>query len=143
MAFSLPSLLLLCVVSGLLTQTFARRPTDKKDNNCPKGWTRLDCNCYIYQIEKRCFADAEDVCNILGGNLVSIHSEVENVFVRELIQLGTSVVELDTSWIGLHDAITDDDNFIWSDGTLEDFEAFGSGQPDGNGNCIEMVDSSK
>ncbi|XP_077566770.1 galactose-specific lectin nattectin-like [Stigmatopora nigra] len=136
MAFSLPSLLLLCVV---LTQAFARPPTHKKVNDCPRGWTRLGCNCYIYQEDKRCFSDAEKVCNILGGNLVSIHSALENAVVLELIKIGTVVP--DTSWIGLHDAINSDDDFIWTDGTLEDFDNFLSGQPDGNGNCVEMDDS--
>ncbi|XP_077600576.1 galactose-specific lectin nattectin-like [Stigmatopora nigra] len=136
MAFSLPSLLLLCVV---LTQAFARPPTHKKDNDCPRGWTRLGCNCYIYQEDKRCFSDAEKVCNILGGNLVSIHSALENAVVLELIRAGTT--EPETSWIGLHDAINKDEDFIWTDGTLEDFSTFNGNPLSSDENCVEISHS--
>ncbi|XP_057693597.1 lithostathine-1-alpha-like [Corythoichthys intestinalis] len=139
MAFARRVLVLLCVISGLLSRAFSDHPTLKKDNNCPKGWTRLNCNCYIYQDEKRTFADAESVCNIIGGNLVSIHNSVENFFVRELIREGT--VEPDTSWIGLHDAISQTGDFIWTDGTIEDFLAFNLDEPDSGGDCVEIVDS--
>lgn len=28
-------------------------------NNCPPGWTQLNCNCFIYQAGERTFADAQ------------------------------------------------------------------------------------
>ncbi|XP_077374180.1 snaclec alboaggregin-A subunit beta'-like [Festucalex cinctus] len=136
MAFALRSLFLLCGISGLLTGVWAFPIKILKDISCPEGWTQLDCKCYIYQGEARTFADAEAICNILGGNLVSIHNELECVFVQQLILAGTNGD--DAAWIGLHEAIEDDD-FIWTDGTVEDFRNFNSA-PD-NGDCVEMDSS--
>ncbi|XP_077425166.1 galactose-specific lectin nattectin-like [Vanacampus margaritifer] len=138
MAFALRLLFLLCGISGLLTGVWSIKKTASKDNNCPKGWTRLDCNCYIYQPDTRDFADAESVCNILEANLASIHSDLENAFVTELALAGDNDAEF---WIGLNDAIEADD-YIWTDGTVNDFENFAGSGPDNTiGNCVE-VDSS-
>ncbi|XP_077432788.1 galactose-specific lectin nattectin-like [Vanacampus margaritifer] len=106
-------------------------------NSCPKGWTQLDCHCYIYEHEERTFADAESVCNILGGNLVSIHSALENAFVHELIREHGNNDEV---WIGLHDAIEDDD-FIWTDGSDQDFTHFDATEPDETGPCVHIDES--
>ncbi|XP_077371890.1 echinoidin-like [Festucalex cinctus] len=142
MAFALRLFFLLCGMSGLLTGVWSFKKVQTKDNNCPKGWTRLDCHCYIYQPETRSFADAESVCNILESNLVSIHSALENAFVTELASAGGNEDEF---WIGLNDAVEDDD-YIWTDGTINDFDNFdGSAtppQPDGSsGDCTEVVES--
>ncbi|XP_037099659.1 echinoidin-like [Syngnathus acus] len=85
-----------------------------------------------------CGRGGKSVCNILGGNLVSIHNALENFFVHQLI-LGDD--RPDDAWIGLHDAINADDDFIWTDGTLEDFLAFTGSEPDGTGNCIQINQS--
>ncbi|XP_061123410.1 perlucin-like protein isoform X2 [Syngnathus typhle] len=109
-----------------------------QSTDCPPGWTQLDQNCYVYQCEPRSFLDAESVCNILGGNLVSIGSAKENAVVIELIREGAGAM-VDT-WIGLHDAILEDD-FVWTDGRIVDFRNFGPNQPDnnaGNEDCVEI-----
>uniref|UniRef100_A0A3Q2Z7Z7 C-type lectin domain-containing protein n=1 Tax=Hippocampus comes TaxID=109280 RepID=A0A3Q2Z7Z7_HIPCM len=80
----------------------------------------------------------QSVCNILGGNLVSIHSALENSFVHELILAIEDPVD---AWIGLHDAINQDGDFIWTDGTLEDFRAFNGTEPDTSGDCTQMNES--
>ncbi|XP_037102251.1 ladderlectin-like [Syngnathus acus] len=135
MAFTLGSLFLLCGISGLLTGVWSAKIVPVKDNNCPKGWTQLDCFCYIYESENRTFADAESVCNILGGNLVSIHSDLENALVLELIRAGGDATQ---AWIGLTDAVSDDD-FMWTDGSDVDFTNFEGGEPNDDGVCVEMV----
>ncbi|XP_061123453.1 low affinity immunoglobulin epsilon Fc receptor-like isoform X2 [Syngnathus typhle] len=105
-------------------------------NNCPKGWTQLDCFCYIYEDERRTFADAESVCNILGGNLVSIHSDLENALLFELFKAGPSAGAM---WIGLTDAVLEDD-FMWTDGSNVDFTNFSGGEAgDDDGDCVAMV----
>ncbi|XP_061532454.1 ladderlectin-like [Phycodurus eques] len=144
MAFALRLLFLLCGISGLLTGVWSIRVSSHKENNCPKGWTRLDCNCYIYEHEARTFADAESICNILGGNLASIHSDLENAFVRELIRAGGD--NANEGWLGLHDAIESGD-YIWTDGSEEDFLNFdtNASPPEPNtgtgNNCVELDDS--
>ncbi|XP_061633486.1 lithostathine-1-alpha-like [Phyllopteryx taeniolatus] len=139
MAFALRSLFLLCGISGLLTGVWSKPTSVKVQNSCPKGWTQLDCHCYQYQDEERTFADAESVCNILGGNLVSIHSDLENAFILELIRQGGND---DEAWIGYHDAVEEDD-FLWTDGSDQDYTNFDvSGtEPDGTGDCVHMDES--
>ncbi|XP_077397878.1 C-type lectin domain family 19 member A-like [Festucalex cinctus] len=142
MAFARRLFFLLCGMSGLLTGVWSFKKVQTKDNNCPKGWTRLDCHCYIYQPHGRTFADAESICNILDANLVSIHSALENAFVLELASAGGNTKPF---WIGLHDAI-EIGEFIWTNGKINDFDNFDEGavppQPDSLfGACIEVVES--
>ncbi|XP_019719077.1 lactose-binding lectin l-2-like [Hippocampus comes] len=122
MALTLRSFLLLCVISGAVTGAW---------NRCPEGWVELEHRCYIYQSQEMTFLGAEKVCNILGGNLVSIHNSLENAVVFDLIQSGP------TAWIGLHSAILDQD-FLWTDGSIVTFTAFNSDGPDGLGNCVQF-----
>ncbi|XP_061664140.1 lithostathine-1-alpha-like [Syngnathoides biaculeatus] len=140
MAYALRSVFLLCGISGLLSAAWSK-PTGvvQVQNSCPKGWTQLDCHCYIYENEPRIFADAESVCNILGGNLVSIHSALENALILELIRQGGND---DNAWIGYHDAIAEDD-FIWTDGSDQDFANFdvAGAEPDDTGDCVVMDES--
>ncbi|XP_057692862.1 galactose-specific lectin nattectin-like [Corythoichthys intestinalis] len=132
MAVALRSLFLLCGLTGLLTGVGSFPSKMFKDMSCPEGWTQLDCKCYIYQSEARDFADAEAVCQILGGNMVSITSDLENAVVQELSDADTSV------WIGLYDNI-EDGTYFWTDGTNNDYDNFGDSQPDStSGNCVEM-----
>ncbi|XP_061629060.1 lactose-binding lectin l-2-like [Phyllopteryx taeniolatus] len=138
MAFALHSLFLLCGISGLLTGVWSFPMKFYKDNNCPKDWTQLDSLCYIYEEELRSFADAEAICNILGGNLVSIHSGLENAVVLEVAKNGTAGF-----WIGLSDSLEADD-YIWTDGTREDFTNFDVTNPSlpqpnsANGDCVQL-----
>ncbi|XP_077573854.1 galactose-specific lectin nattectin-like [Stigmatopora nigra] len=132
---------LLFTLCGILALTQARQTESEKNCNCPKGWTLLDKYCYIYQHDPRSFSDAESVCNVIGGNLVSINSRKENAVVVELIREAEgSVVD---AWIGLHDAI-EEGEFVWTDGEVLNFRFFGSGQPDndnGNEDCVEIAAS--
>ncbi|XP_057685860.1 lithostathine-1-alpha-like isoform X2 [Corythoichthys intestinalis] len=136
-------LCLLFVLCVLIAQTQANphrsQSTKSTYNHCPKGWTQLDNYCYIYQSHYRIFADAESVCNIIGGNLVSINSAKENALVLELIREGAGSI-VDT-WIGLTDAIEEGD-FMWTDGEIVNFRDFADHQPDnGNGgdeDCVEI-----
>nr|XP_061812430.1 galactose-specific lectin nattectin-like [Nerophis lumbriciformis] len=138
MAFALRSFLLLCAICGLFTNVSSVEKKPVKDNNCPKGWTRLDCHCYIYQPDARMLADAESVCNILGGNVVSIHSSLENALVLELFEEGRD--EDDSAlWIGLHDTINNDE-FLWLDGSDFDFNGFGDPEDDApTSGCVSLA----
>nr|XP_057941459.1 galactose-specific lectin nattectin-like [Doryrhamphus excisus]XP_057941460.1 galactose-specific lectin nattectin-like [Doryrhamphus excisus] len=130
MAFSLRTFFLLCGVSGLLTGAWSW--PSKKGGCCPEEWTQLDDHCYVFKDDPRTFADAESVCNILGGNLASITSALKNVVVYELVVEG----EVADAWIGLSDAI-EGGEYFWTDGKPFDFSNFAAGDP-GTDSCAVM-----
>nr|XP_057907518.1 ladderlectin-like isoform X2 [Doryrhamphus excisus] len=135
MAFTIGVFFVLFGISGLLTGAWCGSCYEEK-GCCPQGWTQLDDHCYIFQYDERTFGDAESVCKLLGGNLASIHSYLENVVVAGLIREGGG----DVAWIGLYDAI-ERGNLVWTDGTCFDFTNFAVGEPDGTGACFELVAS--
>ncbi|XP_061825986.1 snaclec B1-like [Nerophis lumbriciformis] len=92
---------LLCGISGLFTEARPWGHLHKYDLKCPEGWTQLEDHCYIFQAENRTYADAESTCNLLGGHLASIHSELENELVIELVREACA----DYAWIGLYGAV--------------------------------------
>ncbi|XP_077438641.1 galactose-specific lectin nattectin-like [Vanacampus margaritifer] len=135
MTFAPHFVLVLCGVIGLFTGT--RAFAIKRDKHCPKGWTQLDNRCLIFQSEELNFRLSEIVCNILGGNLVSIHNQLENEVVRHLIFAALGSFE--RTWIGLYDRIEDGD-YLWTDGTPADFFDWANGRPRMNTNqdCVEI-----
>ncbi|XP_061828746.1 lithostathine-1-alpha-like [Nerophis lumbriciformis] len=128
MAFSLRVLFLLCGIGGALTAVV---PAPKKEVCCPTGWTQKDEHCYIYKAEKRTFSDAERICNLIGGNLGSIRTPVENAVVFQLVKKGGG----DEAWIGLHDALKSE-NYLWTDGTPFVYENFATGAASGSDKCV-------
>ncbi|XP_061682909.1 galactose-specific lectin nattectin-like isoform X2 [Syngnathoides biaculeatus] len=133
MAFSFRSSFLLFGFCGLLTGAWSKPTDHAKENCCPKGWTQVDCRCFIYQDRRRALADAESVCNILGGNLASVHSALEYAVVLELVRASSD--STDDVWLGLHEAI-EEGSFFWTDGSEVDFTAFNNDDDDGD--CIEL-----
>ncbi|XP_061551888.1 galactose-specific lectin nattectin-like [Phycodurus eques] len=135
MAFALRSLLLLCGMCGLLAGVSCQT----LKGYCPEGYTRLNDRCLVFQHEPRDFSDAESVCNILGGNLVSINSTLENAVIVELIRYSAAIFK--NTWIGYHDTIQEDD-FIWTDGTSGDFRDFAASEPNNldNEDCVNFDD---
>ncbi|XP_057686392.1 galactose-specific lectin nattectin-like [Corythoichthys intestinalis] len=134
MAFALGSLFLFCSISSLLTGVYSRTNLHENGNSCcPKGWTRLDHRCFIYQDDRREFADAEKVCQVIGGNLASIHSTLEYTVVLEMIKEASD--SSDDVWIGLHESI-EEKAFFWTDGSSVDFTTFNDNVT--SGDCVEI-----
>ncbi|XP_054648060.1 lithostathine-1-alpha-like [Dunckerocampus dactyliophorus] len=141
MAFNLRLFLLLCGACVLLTEACgpSQSKSKGKDCSCPKGWTQYQSYCYIYQEYNRTFADAERVCQLFHGNLVSICDVVENAIVLQLIRNHNDGDLVDT-WIGLHDNLEEGD-YMWVDGTDVSFTNFGvlPTPPDADGeDCVEI-----
>ncbi|XP_077422234.1 struthiocalcin-2-like [Vanacampus margaritifer] len=103
---------------------------------CPKGWTQVDCRCFIFQDEEREFADAESVCNILGGNLASVQSALENAVIVQLNAAGTTDSSIDI-WIGLHETI-EEGTLFWTDGSPVDFTNFNNDDNNDSGDCVAI-----
>ncbi|XP_057691854.1 C-type lectin lectoxin-Lio2-like isoform X2 [Corythoichthys intestinalis] len=139
MTLFLRSLFLFCGISALSTgvNPFSFWNFWKPINNCPKGWTQLDCHCYIFQSEARDSADAQSVCEILGGDLVSIQDMLENSFVAGIGE----DAEDDLIWLGIDDLSTDG-TFTWNDGAGTGFSAFGEGEPSETCVAMDVTDGS-
>nr|XP_057932133.1 galactose-specific lectin nattectin-like [Doryrhamphus excisus] len=108
---------------------------DRKYDCCPKGWTQLDNRCFFFQNVVVNFYTAETICNILGGNLASIHSNLENEVIRQVILQGAGFTR--HTWIGFSDAIQEG-NFVWTDGSEVDYTDWENGRPNnrnGNQHC--------
>ncbi|XP_043219439.1 C-type lectin domain family 17, member A-like [Amphibalanus amphitrite] len=89
---------------------------------CQTGWVPLEANCYALFSNILSWTDASVACvNAAGGHLVSIHSEVENLFVDLLADLhGVPRLHL-----GL---INDGSGQHWVDGSPLDFTKWSAGE---------------
>ncbi|XP_061641131.1 galactose-specific lectin nattectin-like isoform X2 [Phyllopteryx taeniolatus] len=88
---------------------WAQAGSTSKSDRCPEGWTQLNNRCYIYKNESLTFEHAECACKLLGGNLVSIRTNLQSVVVNELIDAPVNVSGV---WIGPSNI---EDKTIWTD----------------------------
>jgi hypothetical protein len=96
----------------------------KQLQGCPDGWYEYEGSCYQLQQGLTGVEEYRLVCQALGGDLVSIHSQEENDFVVALLAVDTAryIVWTWTSGECLgHDC-------SWSDGSAWDFQLFDEGQ---------------
>ncbi|KAJ8337088.1 hypothetical protein SKAU_G00383080 [Synaphobranchus kaupii] len=90
------------------------------------GWTEFHARCFKFISERKNWAGSEKICQNIGGNLASVHSEDEFTFIRELVK------QHDSSepgfWMGLSDR-NQDGTWLWSDGSRVDFTLWNPGEP--------------
>ncbi|XP_044066148.1 galactose-specific lectin nattectin-like [Siniperca chuatsi] len=126
----------LCLTSGLLISLTRSTRIERHVAGCPHGWTQYGARCFIVQTGHRTMADAELTCTAFGGNLASISSYGEHLFIRNLIfrTCGSFV----TTWIGLFDAIQEG-KWLWTDGSRVVFTHWGHREPNNAGgeHCTE------
>ncbi|KAK2817702.1 hypothetical protein Q7C36_021635 [Tachysurus vachellii] len=104
---------------------------------CPDGWTGFGRKCYKYVSDVKSWAEAERYCQGLGGNLASVHSNQTQSLLKKMGKMSGSYKR---TWIGAQDA-TQDSWWLWSDGSVFDFSAWHSGEPNHAGqqeHCVEM-----
>ncbi|KAK1880806.1 Lactose-binding lectin l-2 [Dissostichus eleginoides] len=99
--------------------------------SCPMFWYSFNNRCYKYIAADMDWSDAEFHCVSEGANLVSIHSQGEENFVKSLIKNFDPAEGY--TWIGLSD-IPKEGRWMWSDGSAVNFVFWNSGQPDNAGN---------
>uniref|UniRef100_A0A8C9Z4X0 C-type lectin domain-containing protein n=1 Tax=Sander lucioperca TaxID=283035 RepID=A0A8C9Z4X0_SANLU len=93
-------------------------------------------DCWLHLVMDK--TPAQNFCKSDGGNLASVHSEEEHVFLRTFINQVTG--ENITSWIGGSDSVQEGE-WMWSDGSTFDYKHWDKGQPDNKGgveNCLQM-----
>ncbi|XP_065147907.1 brevican core protein [Paramisgurnus dabryanus] len=101
---------------------------------CAEGWMEFMGSCYIHFDERLTWADAEQRCQELNANLVSIFSQQEQDFVRTQAQ--------NYQWIGLSDKDVENE-FRWTDGSNLEYRNWRPNQPDNyfstGEDCVVMI----
>uniref|UniRef100_A0A668V075 C-type lectin domain-containing protein n=1 Tax=Oreochromis aureus TaxID=47969 RepID=A0A668V075_OREAU len=98
--------------------------------SCPMFWYSFNGRCYKYVATHMSWADAELYCVSQRANLVSIHSNEEEEFVKSLIKNFDHAERW--TWIGLSD-LHKEGRWMWSDGCAVSFVYWHAGQPDNGG----------
>ncbi|KAM8830177.1 galactose-specific lectin nattectin-like [Synchiropus picturatus] len=129
----------LTLIFGLWMGANAQCCSDVQDcPSCPSGWTKFGERCYMYDGSAKEWADAEETCLKAGGNLVSYHNQREYDFILGLIRRSSGGNP--RIWVGGQDA-TKNKVWLWSDGSIFDFQNWGRGQPNnghGKEHCMEL-----
>ncbi|XP_059206529.1 lactose-binding lectin l-2-like [Centropristis striata] len=106
--------------------------------NCPMFWYSFNGRCYKYVATDMTWADAELHCLSQRANLVSIHSQGEQNFVKSLVKNFDHAEGY--TWIGITD-IHKEGSWMWSDGSVVNFVFWHPTQPDntaGNEHCAHL-----
>ncbi|XP_068558645.1 lactose-binding lectin l-2-like [Cebidichthys violaceus] len=120
---------------GAVTPSDDRRMKLQR-GNCPMFWYSFNNRCYKYVATRMAWADAELHCVSQRANLVSIHSQEEQNFVKTLIKNFDPAEGY--TWFGLSD-IHKDGTWMWSDGSAVKFVYWSHLNPDnasGREHCV-------
>ncbi|XP_026182065.1 ladderlectin-like [Mastacembelus armatus] len=71
--------------------------TAQGQNRCPRGWTLSYGRCFIFVPRAMTWPDAEKNCQSLGGNLASVHHDIDYQVVQNVIYI---VKGTGPAWIG-------------------------------------------
>ncbi|XP_056155303.1 macrophage mannose receptor 1 [Lampris incognitus] len=123
------------LAEGITTTTV---PPTTPALSCASGWTAIPKRNFCYKLfkksskDKRTWAEAQEYCKTIGGDLLSIHS------VQDL--KNAPMFSSDPAWIGLSSLDTDQ-GFVWTDGSAFGYENWGFGEPNNyndNEHCAEV-----
>ncbi|XP_053262590.1 C-type lectin lectoxin-Lei1-like [Podarcis raffonei] len=125
-------------ILGFLAACFFLQGTEAR--SCPQDWINFERYCYSLKKIARNWNDAEADCQTYGekSHLASILSEEENKRVAAVIAGGNDPGY--RIWIGLFRKKKGGKNvqLRWSDTANFDYAAWGEGQPDKSGYCVEI-----
>ncbi|XP_059176594.1 CD209 antigen-like [Physella acuta] len=101
---------------------------ESKASPCPsKDWFYFASSCYYLYMKAKTWHDAQEICSIIGSNLVILNSEKEIDFLNSR---GITYV-----WIGLH-RLTFNNPWTWVDMTALNIRRWDLDQPGNDGeNC--------
>lgn len=105
---------------------------------CPFGWMEFEGSCFIVPKATLNVYEARAYCNIYDSELASIHSAEENSFVTSL---ANTIGSDSYFWLGGSDWKSEG-NWIWTDGSAWDYEAWYSGEGfSGLDDCVGLKPS--
>ncbi|XP_077058630.1 galactose-specific lectin nattectin-like [Siphateles boraxobius] len=116
----------LCLLMAL-TASVEGNPVQSKDCGvCWTGWSSFGCRCFKFMNYLSTWIEAEKFCLIFGGNLASVHSHEEYMFIQRMIRSRTHAST--RAWIGGNDAVQEGD-WLWSDGSKMNYQIWAPGEP--------------
>ncbi|XP_030609865.1 type-2 ice-structuring protein-like [Archocentrus centrarchus] len=109
--------------------------TVKSHSGCPRGWIEFNNRCFHYVTTRMTWANAEKNCLLLGGNLASVHNDMEYFEIQKL----TATHGYRQAWIGGTDAVQKK-VWFWSDGTPFHYSNWCPGESSNgrNDHCLRM-----
>ncbi|XP_054460803.1 type-2 ice-structuring protein-like [Anoplopoma fimbria] len=98
---------------------------------CPGNWIPYGDRCFYLETTKKSWAQAEKNCQSLGGNLASVHSEDEYIFIQSMTT--------EPAWIGGSDC-QERGAWFWIGGAPMDYTFWCPSQPDNTNDqcCLQM-----
>ncbi|XP_072021157.1 lymphocyte antigen 75-like [Amphiura filiformis] len=115
-------------------------PAPAMEGYCPPGWNKWGTDCYWAQesSEPGSWEESHLACQqaIEGADLLSIHTDGENLYIQELATLTWGRASL---WLGM--SRNDMHIFEWSDQSMVDYVNWSPNEPDGvnvEENCVEF-----
>ncbi|KAK7162145.1 hypothetical protein R3I94_004710 [Phoxinus phoxinus] len=106
---------------------------------CPEGWEKFGTQCFKYVSDSKSWAEAEEQCVDLGGNLASVHSQITHNFLKTFVKKNSKGST--RTWIGAHDA-PQEFIWFWSDGSKFEYNDWHTDEPNNTGGserCVEMA----
>ncbi|XP_045569200.1 uncharacterized protein isoform X6 [Salmo salar] len=122
--------------SGVVNTTEEEVEGVDSQSPCPAGWHQNDHRCFSFYPVWATWATAESYCSQHRGNLVSVHSPGQQMFVQDLVRRHT----YQPVWIGGYDA-AQEGMWLWSDGSAVDSFYWEEDDPSNSGqgeNCMEL-----
>ncbi|XP_037651269.1 C-type lectin domain family 4 member E-like [Sebastes umbrosus] len=83
--------------------------------SCEEGWEQHGAKCYHFSSDKSTWEESRSECRGLGGDLVTIESREEQVFLLGRLRDKMDKPE-DKFWIGLTDS-EEENKWLWADGS--------------------------
>ncbi|XP_051745521.1 galactose-specific lectin nattectin-like isoform X2 [Ctenopharyngodon idella] len=128
----------LCLLVALNASVETRPVESKHCGVCKEGWSAFGCRCFRFFSSHYTWAGAEKYCLYYNGNLASVHSHEEYMFIQKLVRQTTHATT--RAWIGGSDA-AEEGVWLWSDGTKMIYQIWSPGNPSnylGKEHCLEM-----
>ncbi|KAK9978822.1 hypothetical protein ABG768_020560 [Culter alburnus] len=122
-----------------LNASVETRPAENKEcGACREGWSAFECRCFKFFNIPQTWSRAEKFCLYYKGNLASVHSHDEYMFIQRMIRQTTHATPF--TWIGGHDA-PEEGHWLWSDGKKMNYQIWSPGNPSnylGKEHCLEI-----
>ncbi|CAG0886629.1 unnamed protein product [Darwinula stevensoni] len=94
-------------------------------SRCDDGWEEFDRYCYYFSENQKNFTDARSYCLSNGGDLASVHSSSEQIFLQENTKTAALWIGAEPTGEGLW---VDPWNFEFIDNTPEDYQNVWDGE---------------